>query len=234
MFCVYVTKYSGDCLPPFYIGSSSVARIQKGYHGTVKSKKFGAIWREELRMKPELFETTIISTFETRIEATSEELRLQQEHQVVTNPLFINESYATVNGFFTMEKSGPNNPMFGRKHTDEAKQKISEKAQSRIAAGWINPLAGKPLTFTNGMLNRKHTAEAKTKMREKQQARLEQNNYWQGVKGEDHPAYGYKHSEEFIASQKIPKPKVTCPHCGKSGGKPAMLRFHFERCRSLG
>lgn len=27
---------------------------------------------------------------------------------------------------------------------------------------------------------------------------------------------------------------VTCPHCLKSGGKPGMIRFHFNNCKSLG
>lgn len=29
----------------------------------------------------------------------------------------------------------------------------------------------------------------------------------------------------------IPKVEVTCPHCGKVGGKPAMLRHHFDKCK---
>jgi hypothetical protein len=23
---------------------------------------------------------------------------------------------------------------------------------------------------------------------------------------------------------------VTCPYCGKSGGKPGMMRYHFDNC----
>lgn len=30
-----------------------------------------------------------------------------------------------------------------------------------------------------------------------------------------------------------PKPLVTCPHCGKTGGISAMTRWHFDRCQSL-
>lgn len=30
------------------------------------------------------------------------------------------------------------------------------------------------------------------------------------------------------------KDKVTCPHCGKSGGKPVMKRFHFDNCKHKG
>jgi hypothetical protein len=30
-----------------------------------------------------------------------------------------------------------------------------------------------------------------------------------------------------------PKPVLTCPHCGKSGGNSNMVRYHFENCRHL-
>ena len=30
-----------------------------------------------------------------------------------------------------------------------------------------------------------------------------------------------------------PKPIVTCPHCGSVGGKSAMARWHFDKCKSL-
>lgn len=29
----------------------------------------------------------------------------------------------------------------------------------------------------------------------------------------------------------LPKPSVVCPHCGKVGGKPAMIRHHFDNCK---
>ena len=29
----------------------------------------------------------------------------------------------------------------------------------------------------------------------------------------------------------IPKPKVTCPHCGKLGGYPQMKQYHFDNCK---
>lgn len=30
-----------------------------------------------------------------------------------------------------------------------------------------------------------------------------------------------------------PKPSIVCPHCGKSGGYPQMIQWHFNNCRSL-
>lgn len=38
-----------------------------------------------------------------------------------------------------------------------------------------------------------------------------------------------KHSETVKG---IPKPKITCPHCGLIGGAPQMKRYHFDNCKS--
>ena len=29
-----------------------------------------------------------------------------------------------------------------------------------------------------------------------------------------------------------PKPKVTCPHCGLTGGNSQMKRYHFDNCKN--
>ena len=29
----------------------------------------------------------------------------------------------------------------------------------------------------------------------------------------------------------VPKPRLTCPHCNKTGGKPQMIQYHFDRCK---
>lgn len=29
----------------------------------------------------------------------------------------------------------------------------------------------------------------------------------------------------------ITKPQITCPHCGKVGGKPVMMRHHYDKCK---
>lgn len=33
------------------------------------------------------------------------------------------------------------------------------------------------------------------------------------------------------SAPRSPKEKVTCPHCGKTGGKPVMTYFHFDGCK---
>lgn len=46
------------------------------------------------------------------------------------------------------------------------------------------------------------------------------------------------HNEETkkkmsVAKLGIKKEQVECPHCGKLGGKPAMIRFHFDNCKDI-
>lgn len=112
IYCVYLTTYSGSKLPPFYIGSSNVDRIQKGYRGSVMSQKFSAIWKSELKSNPKLFKTYIISKHTTREEALFKENLLQKKLNVIKSCMYINESYAQVRGFAGHDVSGSNNPMY--------------------------------------------------------------------------------------------------------------------------
>lgn len=45
-----------------------------------------------------------------------------------------------------------------------------------------------------------------------------------------------EHRKNLSASNKgksegIPKILVECPHCGKTGGKPSMIKWHFDKCK---
>lgn len=98
-FCTYLTSYSGNKLPPFYIGSSSIERISLlGYKGSVQSKEYKKIWNLEIKNNPNLFKTIIITTHETRKEATAKELSFQKSVQAPKNPLYTNRAFAQVEG----------------------------------------------------------------------------------------------------------------------------------------
>lgn len=111
IYCVYLTIYRGNKLPPFYIGSSSVDKVNNGYNGSVRSKKFTGIWKEEQKNNKHLFITKIISTHAKRKEATEFECKIQKKLDVIKNPLYINLAIASRNGFFGFDVSGKNNPM---------------------------------------------------------------------------------------------------------------------------
>ena len=125
---------------------------------------------------------------------------------------------------------GDKHPMFGKHHTEEAKQKIS-----KLTSGENNPFYGKH-----------HSEEVIERMRG-------ENNPMFGVKhseeylkmmsirnkGQNNPRFGVTLSEETRKKisekrmgKKLGKRKLTtCPHCNKTGGSPGMKRYHFDNCK---
>lgn len=127
IYCVYLTTYLGDKLPPYYIGSTSLKRISEGYRGSVGSKKYQQLWKKELKENPHLFEIEILSTFSTRQEAFDEELRCHKEFDVVKNQDFINLSFAQPNGPFGQGVSGEQHYAYGKnKDNCESLAKLSK------------------------------------------------------------------------------------------------------------
>ena len=143
-YCVYITTYSGSKLPPKYIGSTSTARINSGYRGTVSSKKWKMIWLQEMDEHPELFNTEIVELCDTRADAIHRELELQHELDVVRSPEWINEGYAQPNGFAGRDVSGCNNPMYKRgdlnkKWAVENPDLISARNRKAALTQWSTP-----------------------------------------------------------------------------------------------
>lgn len=136
IYCVYLTTYSGDHLPPLYIGSTSLRRIKTGYKGSVKSKKYAATWARETKLNPHLFSVKVLSEHQSRLEALEAELSLHISEDVVKSKKYINESLASPNGFFGRDVAGKNHPLFGTKRSDMTRAKI--KANHADAAGANN------------------------------------------------------------------------------------------------
>lgn len=79
LFCSYITIYNGNKLPKFYIGSTKVDNIKNNnYKGSVSSRKYGKIWKDELKNYPELFKIIILNTFDNRNDAYDNEEYLQK------------------------------------------------------------------------------------------------------------------------------------------------------------
>lgn len=127
MFVCYKTTYHGDKIPRYYIGSTSLAKIESGYKGSVVSKKWRDVFKEEIKNNPDLFDVEVLTFHETREGALLKELELHLEYDVVKSPEFFNESTATPKGMFGRDVSGKNNPMFGRKHSDSSRNIMREK-----------------------------------------------------------------------------------------------------------
>jgi len=143
IYVVYLITYKGTKLPPKYIGSTNKLKLENGYRGSVSSKKYTNIFKEELKNNFDLFSYEILETFENRDAATTRERELQLENNVVKSLEYFNMSIAAPNGFFGRDVSGESNPNFGnkwnedqrenqrnnrlgKKATDETKKKLSE------------------------------------------------------------------------------------------------------------
>lgn len=121
MYCVYLTIYSGNLLPPFYIGSTSIEKVRKGYHGSVTSKKYQSLYRKELKTNPHLFKTHIILIFTKRQDALEKENEIQKKLDVVNSSMYFNESYAKNFGYST---KGEKNGFYGKHHSEETLMKL--------------------------------------------------------------------------------------------------------------
>lgn len=106
-------------MPKYYVGSSSLKKVAGGYRGSVASGEFVDVWNNEINTNPELFDTQIVSQHNSRKEALEAELKFQVYHGVVKSEEWINKSLAIPNGFFGMDVSGKNNPMFGKSRRGE-------------------------------------------------------------------------------------------------------------------
>lgn len=113
MFITYLTIYGGDKLPPFYIGSTSMKKHKECYHGTVLSKAYKKIYKDELQNNPNLFDSCIIEEFDTREQATEGELKYQLKVDAVNNPLFMNKALAVPKGFFGVSLPKEEHPLYG-------------------------------------------------------------------------------------------------------------------------
>ena len=195
MYCVYLTTYFGNKLPPFYIGSASIDRINKGYHGTVSSKRYKSIWAKELADNPQLFSTRIICQFVSRKDALEKEKKLQMLLSAVQNGLYINQAYACPNGFFGRDVKGENNPMYGKSLSDKSKGRISSAHTGKLLTDShkdnIKRYQQQYWSSENSKQHRKYRSEKISG----------EGNPMYGKFGKDNPNFGSKRTEN--SRQKI-------------------------------
>jgi hypothetical protein len=95
----------------------------------------------------------------------------------------------------------------------------TKQLKSQALKGRVSPTKGMA-AWNRGI---PMTEEAKAKAIPKLKGRVPWNK---GV-----PVTEESNIKRKLAQSGILKPKITCPHCGKLGGKPAMIRHHFDNCK---
>ena len=168
MYVTYLTTYLGDKLPRFYIGSTTAQRFATGYHGSVRSQKWGALWKEELEKNPHLFTSVKIFDHATRNEALIEEENLQRFFDAVRSPDFVNMAYAR-GGFINPGTEGYTQEVRARMRAAKlGKKQSSEHVAKRVAKQIGTKRTPEQIeNIRRGALNRKHQPSPSLETREK-------------------------------------------------------------------
>lgn len=206
-FCVYLTVYFGNKLPPFYIGSSSLKQIKKGYNGSVCSSEYKIIWNSERKNNPNNFKTLIISLHKTRKEAYLKEQKLQKLLKVVDSNLYINKSYA-------LER----NDNTGKILNEEWRKNLSKSTKGKSKSELTKERMKKPKSSEHN----KKVSEAKLKMVPVKCPHCDK-------KGNKAVMTRFHFENCKLNPNRIDDNK-TCPHCGKVG-RVNMERYHFDNCK---
>lgn len=203
MYCVYLTIYGGNKLPPFYIGYSTIDKVYKGYNGTVKSKKYIDIWKEERRINPRLFTTRILSKHPNKFLASIEESKILTFFDAKNNPLYINMHNGCPSGkkhfAHTNESKEKLRKAFsGRKHTEETVEKLRLLHKGKPKSIEHKKKISDHMKTHSYWLGKKLTEEHKEKISQKN-------------RGEGNPFYDKKHSEETKARMSKTRTGSKCP-----------------------
>ncbi len=111
----------------------------------------------------------------------------------------------------------------GTKHSDSARRKMSESRKGKVP----------------GNKGQSPSQETRDKISAANKGKLQTPEVIENRASKNR---GKTRSEETKAKMSlarlgvgkgVKKPTSTCPHCGKVGGRHVMLRYHFEKCKSL-
>jgi hypothetical protein len=219
-YCTYLTTYFGNKLPIFYIGSSTIKKIKKGYHGSVSSKRYKSIWKKELKENPHLFKTKVISSHKNDKECRQKEKQLQIHLNVVNNPLYINMSLATPNGFFGMDTKGENNPFYNKSHTIEKKQ-----YWSTIRKGIDTWNKNKTNVYSEKTLLKMSKPKSDKHKKALSKPKLNSENMGMYERTED--------IRKSISNTLKSKAKIKCFHCDKFFDIGNYNRWHGDNCKII-
>jgi len=118
--------------------------------------------------------------------------------------------------------SGESNPMYGKTHTDDSKQKISNTHKGREKS--IEERKAISQALSEKPKSKKHKQSLKNAWKKNKANRSGKNSSW----------YGRSHSEESkekIRQRMLTSPKISCPYCGLESTPGNIKRWHGDNCK---
>jgi len=107
----------------------------------------------------------------------------------------------------------------GYKQTESHKEKIRKANVGKTLTEKTKEKISQTLT------GKKHTSEQKKAKSARQKGKPKSPAWIAKMIGRKNPKIS-------IALAGVPKPKITCPHCGITGGIGSIKRWHFDNCRN--
>lgn len=101
---------------------------------------------------------------------------------------------------------GENNPNYGKTHSLETREKMSQKAKERIGE-------------KNSFYDKTHSLETREKIKI-------------SLTGLKHSEETRKKMSEYRKGKKKNFKTIACPICGKEGKGPNISRYHFNNCKN--
>ena len=228
-YCVYITIYKGNKLPPFYIGYTRTSNIYNGYRGSVSSKSFKKIWKKELKENSELFNTKILKHFQTSYQALEYEEYLHRYFKVHKNELYINQSISN--------KTFRNN-VKNFKHTEQTKLKISAAQKGipkskdiidRLKESLKKSLKHKQASLAN---RQKATlANIGSKRSKETKAKISAANKGKKISAEVRLKMSLARKGKKFG-KRPPYKQMTCPYCHKTSIVSNIKRWHLDNCKA--
>jgi len=129
----YVYRITNIELNKHYYGRRTSKKLPKddlgvSYFSSSKDKDF----KKDQKIHPEHYKYKVVFIVESFEKSLELEIKLHKKFKVSGNSAFYNKAEQTSTKFTTAGVSGKNNPMYGRKHTEEAKQIMSKARKARV------------------------------------------------------------------------------------------------------
>lgn len=101
----------------------------------------------------------------------------------------------------------------------------------KCLSGQINKDEARRMAVSKSLSGVEKTTEHKSNISKAQQKRYQEIGGHPNKGGSNPPASDERKQKISKALKGKQQNKVECPHCGKSGGKPMMDRWHFDKCK---
>jgi group I intron endonuclease len=192
----------------FYVGMHSTENIDDGYLGSGT-----AFWNALEKYGKECFKKEILEECDDRSSLIECERKWILQLNAVDGDLGYNI------------RRGGTNSFYGGTRPEEVRQKISNTLKGRKLPRHVVE------KVLNNRSKPKWSEEQKKRMRDLRTGVVASESTKQKISSANKGRV--KTENEILKIKEAAKnmPIVTCPHCGKSGRKNAMARWHFDNCK---